>query len=307
MCELESEAASFSPAHITGFFQIFDKPRNPLFRGSRGAGISLAKGVKSTVRLRKSPRRSVKIKINGRTTETAHVSSSVVDAFLSIAGEDYRIEIEHEIGVPIGCGLGSSGAGALGLALALNEAFGLKLSKIEAAQVAHIAEVKCKTGLGTVIAELSGGLEIRVKPGAPGIGEVKPIKVYGDYVLVCLPFGPISTKKALTNPKLRRLINKHGGKLVDELVAQPSVDKFLELSHSFAEDTMLITDRVGKVLTDADSHGFASSMAIFGETAFSLVKQNEVEELLRIFRKHAQSQHDIINAEIDFAGARILQ
>lgn len=307
MYELESEAASFSPAHITGFFQIFDRPRNPLFRGSRGAGISLTKGVKTTVRLRKSPRGGVKIKINSRTKETSQVSSSVVDAFLSIAGENYRIEIEHEIGVPIGCGLGSSGAGALGLALALNEALELKLSKIEAAQVAHIAEIKCKTGLGTVIAELSGGLEIRVNPGAPGIGEVKPIKVYGDYAVVCLPFGPISTKKALTDPKLRRLINKHGGKLVDELVAKPSVDKFLELSRSFAEDTMLITDRVRKVLTDADSHGFASSMAIFGETAFSLVKRNEVKELLRIFRKHAQSQYDIINAEIDFAGARILQ
>jgi pantoate kinase len=304
---LESEAASFSPAHITGFFQIFDKPRNPLFRGSRGAGVSLTKGVKTTVRLRKSQKRSVKIKINSRTNETAQVSSSVVDAFLSIAGEKCRIEIEHEIGVPIGCGLGSSGAGALGLALALNETLGLELSKIEAAQIAHIAEVKCRTGLGTVIAELSGGLEIRVKPGAPGIGEVKPVNANGDYVVVCLPFGPISTKKALTDPKLRRLINKHGGKLVDELAAQPSVDRFMQLSRSFAEDTMLITDRVRKVLIDANNHGFASSMAIFGETAFSLVKQNEANELLRILGKHAQSQHYIINAEIDFAGARILR
>jgi pantoate kinase len=304
---LESEAASFSPAHITGFFQILDRPRNPLFKGSRGAGVSLTKGVKTTVHINKSPKKNIEIKINGRLTEAAQVSNSVANAFLSIAGANCKLLIEHDVDVPIGCGLGSSGAGALGLAFALNEALGLGLTKIEVAQAAHVAEVKCKTGLGTVIAELSGGLEIRTKPGAPGIGEVKPIRVDGDYVVICLPFGPMSTKKALTDPKLRRLINKHGGKLVEELVAQPSVGRFLELSRSFAEKTMLISERVRKVLTDVDNHGFASSMAIFGETVFSVVKQNESEELTRIFRKHAQGKYNIINAEIDFAGARILQ
>lgn len=307
MCELESEAASFSPGHITGFFQIFDQPRNPLFKGSRGAGVSLTKGVKTTVRICKSPKKNIEIKINGRLTQAAHVSSSIANTFLSIASANCRVLIEHEVGIPIGCGLGSSGAGALGLAFALNEALGLKLTKIEAAQAAHVAEVQCKTGLGTIIAELSGGLELRVKPGAPGIGEVKPIKVDGDYIVVCLSFGPVSTKKALTDPKLHRLINRHGGKLVDELVAQPSVSRFLELSRSFAEATMLMSEKVRKVLKDADNHGYASSMAIFGETVFSLVRQNEVEELLRIFEKHAQGQHEIIRAEIDFAGARVLQ
>lgn len=278
-----------------------------MFKGSRGAGVSLTKGVKTTVQIRKSSRKNIEIKINGKLTEAAQVSSSVTNAFLSIAGANHKVLIEHDVDVPIGCGLGSSGAGALGLAFALNEALGLGLTKIEVAQAAHVAEVKCKTGLGTVIAELSGGLEIRTKPGAPGIGEVKLIKVDGDYVVVCLPFGPMSTKKALTDPRLRRLINRYGGKLVEELVAQPTVGRFLELSRSFAEKTMLISERVRKVLTDVNNRGFASSMAIFGETVFSVVKQNESEELTRIFRKHAKVQHDVINAEIDFTGARILQ
>lgn len=277
-----------------------------MFKGSRGAGVSLTKGVKTTVRIRKSPKKNIEIKINGRLTEAAQVSNSVADAFLSIADANCRVLIEHDVDVPIGCGLGSSGAGALGLAFALNKALGLGLTKIEVAQAAHVAEVKCKTGLGTVIAELSGGLEMRTKPGAPGIGEVKHIKV-DDYYVVCLPFGPISTKKALTDPRLRRLINRHGGKLVEKLVEQPSLGRFLELSRSFAEKTMLISERVRKVLTDVDNHGFASSMAIFGETVFSLVRQNEAEELMRILRKHARGQYDIINAEIDFTGARILQ
>ncbi len=292
---------------MTGFFQIFDQPENPLFKGSRGAGVSLTKGVKTTVMTSKSARKLVEIRMNGKTTETAEVSESVADALLSLAGTNCRLLIEHEVEVPIGCGLGSSGAGALSLALALNELLGLELSKIEAAQVAHVAEVKCRTGLGTVIAETFGGMEIRVSPGAPGIGEVKPIAVDGNYVVACLPFGPLSTRKALTDPKLHQVINKHGGKLVDELVRKPHVRDFLRFSRDFAESTSLMTDRVRKVLAEADSEGFVCSMAIFGETVFSLVRQDEVEKLLRIFRKHKQSQHGIIRSEIDFEGARVLK
>jgi len=189
----------------------------------------------------------------------------------------------------------------------LNELLGLELSKIEAAQIAHVAEVKCRTGLGTVIAQTFGGMEIRASPGAPGIGEIKPIAVDGNYIVVCLPFGPSSTRKALTDPKLHQVINKCGGKLVDELVRKPRVPEFLRLSRDFAESTSLITDRVRKVLAEADREGFVCSMAIFGETVFSLVRQDEVGKLLRIFRKHRQSQHGIIKAEIDFEGARVLK
>ncbi len=307
VCNLEFEATAFSPAHITGFFQIFDHPKNPLFKGSIGAGVSLKKGVKTTVFAEKSAKKLVEVKINGKLTETAEVSRSVADAFLSLAGTNFRLLVEHEVEVPMGCGFGSSGAGALSLALALKEALKLKLSKIEAAQVAHVAEVKCKTGLGTVIAETFGGIEIRVKPGAPGIGEVKPIAVDDNYLVACLPFGPLSTKKALTDPRLHRLINKYGGKLVDELARKPQVRKFLEFSRSFAESTSLTTDRVRRVLKDADEEGFVCSMAVFGETVFSIVNRDEVGKLLKIFRRHKQSQLCIIKAEIDFKGARVLR
>ncbi len=306
MCDL-SEATAFSPAHITGFFQIFDQPKNPLFKGSRGAGVCLTKGAKTTVRVKKSAKKSVKIKVNGKRTEAAEVSRSVADAFLSLVGAKCQLVVEHEIDVPIGCGLGSSGAGALSLALTLNEALGLRLSKIEAAQIAHVAEVKHRTGLGTVIGETFGGIEIRVKPGAPGIGEVKPVTADGNYVVACLPFGPLSTKKALSDPKLRKLINRYGGKLVDELVTKPRVDEFMKLSRSFAESTSLTSERVRRTLADADGEGFVCSMAIFGETVFSVVRKDEAEDLLKIFRRHKQPQYDVISAQIDFKGARILK
>jgi len=297
---------AFSPSHITGLFQICDQSGDPLSKGSKGAGFSLTKGVKTTIHVQESGQSSVEIKINGDLTESAEVSKSVADAFLSLVEANYQIFVEHDVEVPIGCGLGSSGAGALSLALALNEALEVKLSVVEAAQIAHVAEVKCKTGLGTVIAETFGGIEIRVKPGAPGVGKIKHVEVDDNYAVACLCLGSISTKEALTDPEIRQAINKFGGALLDKLVRKPQVNNFMQFSRRFAESVGLVSEKVRKVLTEADSRGFTCSMAMFGDTVFSLTKKDDVEELLQIFRKHAQSAEEVISAEIDFDGARIL-
>jgi pantoate kinase len=263
------EFAAFCPGHITGIFQICDQTADPLKEGSRGAGVSIAKGVTTRVRIRNSSKNSFKIRINGK-TKSAKVSERVINAFFSRVEKNYRITVDHDVEIPIGSGFGSSGAGSLSSALALNEAFGCGLSLIEAAQVAHIAEVECKTGLGTVIAETSGGLEIRTKPGGPGVGQVKTIPIEGDYVMACLSFGPISTKEVLTNEKIRERINEFGGKLLDQLIAE------------------------------------SCSMAMVGESIFSLTRRAEVDKLVKVFRGHASSKLSIIVTNIDFKGARLL-
>ena len=300
------EFAAFSPGHITGIFQICDRSADPLKRGSRGAGVSIARGVTTRVNIRNSSRNSFKIRINGEIAKSAKVSEHVINTFLSRAKKNYKIIVDHDVKIPIGSGFGSSGAGALSLALALNEAFGSSFSRIEAAQVAHLAEVECKTGLGTVIAEASGGLEIRTEPGGPGVGEVRNIPVEDDYVVACLSFGPISTREILTDKELRRRINEFGGKLLDQLIAEPKPHTFMKLSHEFAEYLGLISPRIRKVLMETDREELTCSMAILGESVFSLVKRDELEELLKIFRKHAPSEHSIIVSEIDFKGARLL-
>jgi len=299
------EFAAFCPGHITGIFQICDQSADPLKEGSRGAGVSIAKGVTTRVRIRSSSKNSFKIRINGK-TKSAKVSERVINAFFSRVEKNYRITVDHDVEVPIGSGFGSSGAGSLSSALALNEAFGCGLSLIEAAQVAHIAEVECKTGLGTVIAETSGGLEIRTKPGGPGVGQVKTIPIEGNYVMACLSFGPISTKEVLTNEKIRERINEFGGKLLDQLIAESKPHVFMNLSRKFAEYVGLISPRVRKVLREADSEGLTCSMAMIGESIFSLIRRDEVDKLVKIFRGHASSKLSIIVTDIDFKGARLL-
>jgi pantoate kinase len=302
------KATAFSPCHITGFFQILDRPADPIYAGSRGAGVSLSKGVETIVKISKALKSSLQVKVNGFDSNATEVSKHVVAMFCSQFKEmrTFKISVEHHVEVPTGAGFGTSGAAALSLALALNDAFGLGISKIEAAQIAHVAEVECKTGLGTVIAEAIGGLEIRVKHGAPGIGEVRHVPVAKDHVMACLTFGPLSTKKSLADADIRRRINEFGGELVDKLVEEPNVTAFLKFSRQFAEHVGLITEKTRRTLNATDEAQFVCSMPMFGESAFTLVEEDSLEKLLKIFHNDS-SDGRIIVSGIDFEGARLLK
>jgi len=247
-------AKAFSPCHITGFFQIIGDSRNPLYVGSRGAGVCLKRGVETLVKIEGAPSLTFQVSINGSVSNSAEVSKRLLGMFTERMNTgNFRILVEHYVDVPIGAGFGTSGAAALSLALALNEAFGLGLTRIEAAQLAHVAEVECKTGLGTVVAEAFGGVELRVKAGAPGIGEIMHIEAPRDSVVVCLALGPLPTKRILMNDDVCRRINVYGGELVDKLAEAPTLSNFMKFSCYFADRVGLASDRVRKIFDVADA------------------------------------------------------
>ncbi|MGQ9539231.1 MAG: pantoate kinase [Candidatus Bathycorpusculaceae bacterium] len=302
------EARAFAPSHITGIFQIFDKAEDSLKIGSKGAGVSLTHGVTTTVKAINAEKSALLVRVNGLISNSAEVSRRVVEIFLSKFKDkirNSRVIVEHRVEMPIGAGFGTSGAAALSLALALNEAFKLGMTKIEAAQLAHIAEVECKTGLGTVIAETFGGIEIRTKPGAPGIGEIRHIRVKNDIVVVCLSIGPLSTKMFLSDEAIRKRINEFGGKLIEKLIEEPCVANFITLSRQFAEHVGLITERLRQVLKASDEAGFVCSMPMFGESIFTLTEKDALPQLIKIFEKQG-FRGKIFISEIDFEGARLL-
>jgi len=300
------EAAAFAPCHITGIFQIFDQSSDILSAGSKGAGVSLNLGAKTTVKVEKGLTHRLKVSINRQAADHAHVSEHVVSAFLSRLNEAFHFEItvEHQIEAPIGAGFGTSGAAALSLALAMNEALRLGMSKIQCAQIAHVAEIECKTGLGTVIAEMFGGLEIRIKPGAPGIGEIKSLPIPENAVVASHVFGPLSTRKYLTDAETRSRINRFGGELVNELVEAPTIMNFMKLSRRFAEHVGLITEKVRNILNVADEAGVLCSMPMFGECAFTITDEDKLERILQVFRKDGSGGHTIVSA-VDHEGARL--
>ena len=109
----------------------------------------------------------------------------------------YSIIICHSFELPQGSGYGSSGAGALGITFGLNKLFALDLSPELLGKYAHVAEVMNHTGLGTVGGQFVGGLSISMKPGFPF--AMHKIKIPDNIHIVVGSFGPISTKKILTD------------------------------------------------------------------------------------------------------------
>ncbi|MFW9830562.1 MAG: pantoate kinase [Candidatus Thorarchaeota archaeon] len=298
---------AFSPGHITGFFQICDEAKDPLMKGSRGAGLSVSNGVTTTVEISPASKTEIHIEINGNASLPAPVSEGVISKYLELDPQNNReIFVTHEVNLPIGCGFGTSGAGALSLSLALNESLNLGLTRIRAAQIAHTVEVELRTGLGTVIAETVGGIEIRTFAGGPGVGQIETLPASNDYMVVCLPFGPISTAHYLKDEPTRQRINDRGGLLTDALRGHPTVENFLDYSRHFAEYIQIITSRVRTVLQKADEAGFKCSTAIFGENVFSLVRPERVKKLVTIFSKHKESEYDVLVMNVDWEGARVL-
>jgi pantoate kinase len=299
------EASAFAPGHLTGFFQICDEPEDPLMKGSRGAGFSIDMGVQTRVRVDPSERDVISIVMNGSVTLEAVVSENVVRRMLARAEEPQRVEVTHEIETPIGAGFGSSGGGALTIALAMNEALGLGMSYVDASKVAHLAEIECKTGLGTVFAATQGGFGVLYKPGAPGIGESIKYDRSDELAAFVAHFGPISTREALSDTDLRRRINDLGGNFVDEIKGNLGPHRFMELSREFTDYVGITTPRIKAVLDAADEAGVPCSMAMFGEALFSLVEKDEAGRVAEFYRE-AVPGRSFRALSIDERGARLL-
>jgi len=299
-------STAFSPGHITGIVKPHIYSQDHLKSGSRGVGFSIKAGVTTKVEVEPASATDITVRINGRRTCEAAVSKYVAKTFVEMAGGGYSVSVDHKVDIPIGAGFGSSGSAALSLALALNEALKLGLSRVEAAQVAHIAEVVCGTGLGTVLAEMCGGFEYRVRPGGPGVGEVENIRLDGEYILVALSFGPVSKPHMLD----RLICGCKASRLADHLLnhfsSEKSVENFLRLARMFVKALGLDSGMPARVLGEADARGFICSVALFGETVFSLVKPDDAEELRRIFMRNMVSGSSMVMSRIDSEGARLM-
>lgn len=130
----------------------------------------------------------------------------------------------------------------------------------EAGRTAHRAEVECLTGLGDVIALVQGGyLEIRLKPGAPGIGEVATIPLNENLAVITAKLSNTTTKTPRMLTELRERINRLGKGLVEKLVENPSIERFLELSHEFTSKLGIVNrevmDKIEQILRPLEHQG----------------------------------------------------
>jgi pantoate kinase len=305
-------AKAFSPAGISSFFEICDrmpngKPiTNPEKIGARGGGFSPDRGVFTEVFVTENEHNEIQVLINGVSFSEAETTKSVVEAILKKAIKKYCITVKHQVEVPIGAGFGSSAAGALGTSLALSKALNLNLTYNQSARIAHISEVKCKTGLGTVGPLLHGGCGLTLEPGAPGIARLDRIPISPDYKLIIGTFRPHPTKKILSLPKKRKVINEWGQKTLIKILSKPSLDNFMDSCKKFALETGFATKRVKMLMEDCEKVGaVGAAQNMLGEAVHALVKLHNLDAVHKVFQKYLPEEK-IIVANIDFQGARII-
>ena len=300
------EATAFCPAHITGFFKAhLDDNQNALENlGSTGAGFSIKQGVTTRVKIdtKDNQKSNFRITTKGYRSDKTDVSEFVLNEFLKLGKFSNKFfNIEHEISIPVGYGLGSSGAVALSLSFALDQALKTKLDKTTIGQIAHNAEINCKTGLGDVLASFHGGFEIRVKPGAPGVGSVE--KIFTDKIsVIMICFSPISTNEFIKEHLSQ--INGLGGKMVNRLLESKNYEHFQDMSLEFAKFVDVITPRMQKLVNELSKNNIKCGIAFFGETIFSMVPKEDEDMVLEILQKY--SDGIVIKSELDDNGARVL-
>jgi len=268
---------TYSPSHITGFFEICDN-KNPLYKGSVGGGIVLEAGCVTEVCLTNNlpVKARIKIEING-VEEEANTTKYVVENLAGKYEHEVNVIVSTDFDVPVGVGLGASGAGALSTALALNELLSLDMSLNEVAQIAHLAEVENSTGLGDVIAETYGGVVIRKKPGPPGIGMIDKIPHRKEKISYVV-FGKKSTKAVLLDDSMKRGINEAGREAMKELIRKPNLDNFMLASRNFSLHSEVISDKCRDAIEAVDAEGKVASVAMLGDTVFVIGSSEALRE-----------------------------
>jgi pantoate kinase len=299
------KAAAFVPGHISGFFQICDEASELERKGSRNCGPCINAGVLTEIAVDPNERLNVEVLINGRRAPEAYTTLAVVRQILPMVPEPSRVIIKHSAQVPIGAGYGASGAGALGAALALSKAFDLGFTRSKMIEIAHVAEVSCRTGLGDVGAQAIGGVVIGLEPGAPPHGKWQQISLERDVKIICATLAPLSTKELLEDIELRDRSRKFGAIAMKNLLKRPTLQNFIKVSNDFSEGLGLLDDELRELIEAANSAGaIGASMVMLGRAVFALVKVTDLGKVKKAFSELVDKDAIVI-ADLDITGARL--
>ncbi len=306
-------AKAFAPAAISSFFEIHDtegiKPITNLEKmGARGGGFGLQKGILTKVTAQETEKTSVEISINSKPALAAKTTRLAVETLLAKTEQEYAISVEHHVDVPIGTGFGTSAGGALTACLALKEALALPLTYNQIGKIAHVAEIKCQTGLGTVSSLTStGGCVLVVEPGAPGICQLDRIPITPDYLIVAGVFqSTMLSKTILSDPQKKKIINRYGKKTLQAILHEPSLENFLERCWEFSEKSGFATPNIRhlvKLAKKAGAVGAAQNM--IGEAVHALVLEENVGQVAEAFKQVLPSEQVIVS-KIELQGARLI-
>jgi pantoate kinase len=286
------KAIAFSPGHLSGFFEPIMKEKDYTRTGSRGAGMSISLGAISEVTLEPSTQQHFEFMLNG-TIVPSPVQQTALQYLLG--SQPCYVTVNTTLELPLSQGFGMSGASALSAGLALIKL--VNIPKTEALKAAHYAEIMHKTGLGDVISQFFGGIEIRKQPGLPPWGIIEHIP--GMYeVVLCVVGEKLDTTTILSNPDILQTTAHYGKLCTKKLLENPSIETLVTLSQTFARETKLAQGHLLEAIDIANSWGMAS-MCMLGNSLFAIGKTKELCD-------HLSSFGPLFICTVDEGGARNL-
>lgn len=279
------------PSLLSGFFAPFVASDFTIM-GAVGGGIGLERGVYLEVSVEYSDRNSVSIEnyINGVKVNGCIVRYIVSKLLLEKDVEGVRITVNQKIDVPIGGGYGSSAASALAIALTLSSILKLKKTVKQIAQIAHEADIVCRTGLGeTVVGLLNpcGGIIIVKKPGGPYHAEVDHIPVDSSIMAVTAFYNSIPKNSIMASQSDVERIRRAGLETLNNIFASPSPDVFISKCYEFSVKSGLLTKWIENVIkgVTAIKGVLGASMNMIGEGVFMLVERSYIEDAINYIIK----------------------
>ncbi len=249
---------AFAPGNVSCIFEIKEH-EDPAKMGSLGLGFTTDKGVIAEV----SEDKVTSIIVNNEVWDFPTVKS-VIDSLTK-----KTVKVDLKVDLPIGTGFGMSGACALSTALALNELLQLGKTREELVEIAHVAEVVNRTGLGDVAGQAHGGFLVKLEH-EPSF-EVKrlPIENVPIYYVV---FDKLDTKSVITNDEMKKKINLAGSIALDKIkkMDNPTLKELIQLSKEFSIASGLLQDeRVKSAINSVEDNGGNASMIMLGNAVFS--------------------------------------
>lgn len=257
---------AYCPGSVSFIFKVCPNA-NLTKMGSVGIGCTLDKGV--TVEAQKH--NTNRIFLNDRLVKIP----TVEDVVKILSTSSIRLDIKTSL--PLGFGFGISSASSIAAAYAINRLFDLKKNKIELDTIAHICEIKNKTGLGSVGTQVTGGFLFKKKAGLPVVAQSFPFnskKIYAIFI------GKILTPSILKEKQIISQINKAADMAISEILRkkQITMEKIIDISYRFAKRSGLLTDKeVEEVIEKIKREGGCATMTMLGKVIISSIKPGFIQ------------------------------
>ena len=293
---------AYSPAGVSGFF-IPHIRSSPVTSGAQGGGVATSRGVYVDVTVEDSDRTEIVTLLNGEFRDM-YVARRVCERILKRVNGNYRVIVNQRIEVPIGGGFGTSGASAIATGLALAKALNSKLSYLEVAREAHIAEIECGTGLGTVSGLVVGGVVLVLEPGPPGLDRVDRIIVDRGLKVILGFFKSIPKSEVLSRIDFGK-VWVEGCRVMGMILRNPTLEVFMEACWSFARSIGVTTSRIVRVVEEISRLDVVGvSQAMIGESVFTLVDSDRVEDVASTLKSLGAQ---VVVSDIAFNPAHVIQ